>query len=212
MRCARLTTSWLVPLTVLALVTPATAGPPTDELRRHVDEVIHVLADPALRQHAAERHAKVRKIAESIFDYPDTARRALGPHWRQRTPAEREQFVRLFADLLDRAYVSKIDLYDNEKVRYAGETIDGDDATVKTRIVTKRGSELPVDYRMHLVDGRWLVYDVVIEGVSLVANYRSQFNKVITTESYPALVTRMTKIAESPPPSASPGSRARGER
>jgi phospholipid transport system substrate-binding protein len=193
---------------LLALTAPAGAGPPTEELRTHVDEVIRIVSDPALRARPLERHREVRKIAEDIFDYPDTARRALGIHWRERTPAERRQFVRLFADLLDRAYVSKIDLYENEQVQYTGEVIEGAEATVKTQITTKSGSTVPVDYRMHLVDGRWLVYDVVIEGVSLVANYRAQFNKVISTESYRALVQRMTKVAESEP-AASPKSRER---
>ena len=126
----------------------------------------------------------MRKISEEIFDYPDTARRALGPHWTARTPEEQREFVQLFADLLDRAYFSRIDRYQGEKVRYGAETINGNEAIVKTMIVTRAGSEVPVDYRMHLADGRWLVYDVNIEGVSLVSNYRTQFNKIVQTESY----------------------------
>ena len=97
----------------------------------------------------------------------------------------------LFAELLDRAYLSKVDQYQGEKVRYTNETVDGDQATVKTTIVTPRGTEVPVDYRMHRANSRWLVYDVFIEGVSLVANYRQQFNKIIQTESYPALIAKL---------------------
>jgi phospholipid transport system substrate-binding protein len=188
-------------LVVLA-VSPATAGPPTDQLKQRVDQVIKVLDDPALRDKPTERQAAIRKIAEDVFDYPDAARRALGVHWNTRTPQEREEFARLFADVLDRAYVSKIDLYQGEKVSYPGETIDGDQATVKTRIVTKKGSEVPVDYRMHLQSGRWLVYDVIIESVSLVANYRNQFNKIVQTESYQALVDRLR--SKEATPAASP--------
>ena len=166
-----------------------------------------VIDDPALSGKTAERHAAVRKIAEDVFDYPDTAQRALGVHWNPRTPQERQEFVQLFADLLDRAYIGKIDLYQGEKVRYAGDTVNGDDATVKTRIVTKRGSEVPIDYRMHAKDGRWLVYDVIIEGVSLISNYRTQFNKVVQTESYQSLVQKLrAKEAE---PAASPASKER---
>jgi phospholipid transport system substrate-binding protein len=133
----------------------------------------------------------VRKISEDIFDYPDTARRALGQHWNARTPEEQREFVQLFADLLDRAYFSKIDRYQGEKVRYGAETVNGDEAIVKTTIMSKGGSDIPVDYRLHLTDGRWRVYDVNIEGVSLVSNYRTQFNKIVQTESYATLVQKL---------------------
>lgn len=172
-------------------VTAAEAGAPTDQLKQQVDEVVRVLEDPAAKARPARRRAAVRKIAENIFDYPDTARRALGPHWAARTPEEQREFVTVFADLLDRAYLSKIDLYQGEKVRYADETVDGNQATVKTMLVTPKGTSIPVDYRMHLVNGRWLVYDVVIEGVSLVANYRTQFNRIVRSESYQALVQKL---------------------
>ena len=191
-------------IALVALVpTGAAAGPATDQLKSQVDQVIRILDDPALKSRPAERHAQVRTLAEQIFDYPDTARRSLGPHWNERTPQEREEFTRLFADLLDRAYVSKIDLYQGEKVKWVGETVNGDDGTVKTTIATKSGTDMPVDYRMHLKDGRWRVYDVIIEGVSLVSNYRTQFNKIVQTESYPALVQKLkARVAT---PAASPG-------
>ena len=192
---------------VVAVAMPALAGAPTDQLRQRVDEVIKVVDDPALSGKLAERHAAVRKIAEGVFDYPATAQRALGVHWNARTPQEREEFVQLFADLLARAYIGKIDLYQGEKVRYADETIAGDQATVKTRIVTKRGSEVPVDYRMHAQNGRWLVYDVVIEGVSLISNYRTQFNKVVQTESYQSLLQKLK--AKDTEPAASPAFKER---
>ena len=201
MRTQGLALTVVLGLVVLA-VSPAMAGPPTEQIKQRVDQVIKVLNDPALRDKTAERQAAIRKIAEDVFDYPDAARRALGAHWNGRTPQEREEFVRLFADVLDRAYVSKIDLYQGEKVSYLGETIDGEQATVKTRIITKKGSEVPIDYRMHLKSGRWLVYDVIIEGVSLVANYRNQFNKIVQTESYQALVDRLR--SKEAAPAASP--------
>lgn len=178
-------------LSLVLRVPGAEAGPPTEQLRQHVDQVIRVLEDESMKGEASRRHEAVRKVAEQIFDYPDTARRALGPHWKARTPEEQQEFVALFADLLDRAYWSKIDQYQGEDVRYTGESLDGNQATVKTMLVTPRGTSIPVDYRMHPVNGRWLVYDVVIEGVSLVANYRTQFNKVIQSESYPALVQKL---------------------
>lgn len=184
---------------VLVLTAPlAWAGAPTDQLKSRVDEVLKILDDPALKDKPAERRAQVRKIAEEIFDYPDTARRALGAHWNARTPQEREEFTKMFGDLLDRAYISKIDLYQGEKVKWVGETVDGSDAVVKTTIVTKSGNDVPVDYRMHLKDGGWRVYDVVIEGVSLVSNYRTQFNKIVQTESYDSLIQKLRARTASP--------------
>jgi len=180
-----------LPLLLVTLVVPALAGVPTDQLRQRVDEVVRVLDDPSIKGKPVQRRAAVRKISEEIFDYQDTARRALGQHWTGRTPDEQREFVQLFTDLLERAYFSKIDRYQGEKVRYGAETLNGNEAVVKTMIVTRAGSEVPVDYRMHLADGRWLVYDVNIEGVSLVSNYRTQFNKIVQTESYQTLIQKL---------------------
>ena len=198
-------TAFISLLTIALLATAAWAGPASDQLKGQVDQVIKVLDDPALKDKPGERRAQVRKMAEDIFDYPETARRALGTHWNARTPQEREEFTRLFGDLLDRAYISKIDLYQGEKVKWLGETGEASDTLVKTTIAAKSGTEIPIDYRMHLKDGRWRVYDVVIEGASLVSNYRSQFNKIVQTESYDSLVQKLK--ARGAAPAASPGSR-----
>ena len=171
----------------------AWAGVPTDQLKAQIDRAIKILENVENKKDTKvqERRAAVRKIANEIFDFGETAKRSLARHWTPRTPAEREEFVRLFADLLERSYISRIELYGGEKITYVGETIDGDQAVVRTRLVTRQGTEIPVEYRMHLRDGKWLVYDVVIEGVSLIANYRAQFNKIITTSSYEELVKKM---------------------
>jgi phospholipid transport system substrate-binding protein len=177
----------------LVLATTAQAGEPTDQLKTHVDEVLKVLENPALRapEKADERRDVIRKIANQIFDFEETAKRALGPHWAARTPAERKEFVAIFTDLLERSYVSRIEQYGGEKVTYAGDQVTGDQAVVKTRIVSKTGTDVPVEYRMHKMSEGWRVYDVHIEGVSLVANYRTQFNKIVQTESYQALIERL---------------------
>jgi len=133
----------------------------------------------------------VRRVADDIFDFQETAKRSLARHWQPRSPAEQAEFVRLFADLLERSYISRIELYGGEKIAYLRDELDGDQAVVRTRIVTKSGTEVPVDYRMLKRGERWLVYDVIIEGVSLVANYRTQFNKIIQTSSYAELVRKM---------------------
>jgi phospholipid transport system substrate-binding protein len=172
----------------------AWAGAPTDQLRGRVERVIQVLEDPELRQEArtAERRAALRAIAYEIFDFRALSQRALARHWQGRTEAERQEFVRLFADLLERSYVDKIETYSSgDRVQYTSEVIDGGQATVRTRIVTKSGAEIPIDYRMHRVGDRWLVFDVAIEGVSLVANYRAQFNRIIQTSSFQSLMDRL---------------------
>jgi phospholipid transport system substrate-binding protein len=182
---------------VAVLAAPAFAGAPTDALKQGVDRVLQIIGRPG--DHAAE----IRKLAQSLFDFEETARRTLGPHWSARTPEERREFVGLFTDLLERAYVRRIDDGAGGTVTYTAESIDGDEATVRTRVVTKQGTEIPLDYRMHRKNGRWLVYDVNIEGVSLIANYRTQFNKVIQTESYDALVRRL-RSKEAPAASPAP--------
>jgi phospholipid transport system substrate-binding protein len=171
----------------------ADAGAPTDQLRSQVDRVLKLLEDPALQapDKARERRVAVRKVADEISDFGETARRALGRHWAARTPEERDEFVRLFGDLLERSYISKIELYGGEKIQYIGDRIDGETALVQSKLLTKNGSEVPIEYRMLKKAERWLVYDVVIEGVSLVANYRTQFNKIIQTSSFQELVKKM---------------------
>jgi len=178
---------------LLFLVPGANADAPTEQLRRHVDEVIKVLqrADLQGDSKTTERRTTVRKIANDIFDFEETAKRSLGRHWQERTPGEREEFTRLFADLIEHAYIGKIDRYSGENVNYVGESVEGDQATVRTKILTKQGSQVPVDYRMLRQGTQWRVYDVIIEGVSLTANYRSQFNKIIQTSSFDDLVARL---------------------
>ena len=172
-------------------VGPAAAGVPTDQLKGAVERVLKTLDDPALKGNQNDRRAAVRKIANEIFDFSEIAKRSLARHWQPLSEAQRTEFVSLFADLLERSYISKIETYGGEKIQYTAERADGDLATVSTRIVTKNGTEVPVDYRLLKRGDRWLVYDVSIEGVSLVSNYRTQFNKIIQTASYEDLVKKM---------------------
>jgi phospholipid transport system substrate-binding protein len=185
----------LLALVLSAVAVPAVAaGVPSDQLKTQIDRVLKVLDDPELKKEhkAKDRRAAVRKIANDIFDFGETARRSLGPHWQARTPAERDEFVQLFSDLLERSYISKVELYGGEKISYLGDAVEGDQAKVQTKLQTKSGSDIPIEYRMHRKSGdRWLVYDVIIEGVSLVGNYRTQFNKIIRTNSYEELIKKM---------------------
>jgi phospholipid transport system substrate-binding protein len=189
---------WLiVALVVIALgASPVTAGEPTDALKERVDRVLRLLEQPG------DQRAEIRRIAEEIFDFEEIARRALGPHWKARTPEERREFVRLFTDLLERTYVGRLESGRGGSVVYVGESVEGDTATVRTRVLTPQRTEIPVDYRMRRQSGAWRIYDVSIEGVSLVANYRSQFNAVIQSGGYEALVERLR--SKEPDAAASP--------
>ena len=189
----RLCATLVMAILALVLVRAAAAGPPTDQLKGAIDRVVKTLDDPSLKGPArvAERRTAVRRIADDIFDFNEIARRALARHWQELTDKQRTEFVGLFSDLLERSYLSKIETYGGEKIQYVGERNDGDTASVGTRIVTKSGTEVPVDYRMLKKGDRWLVYDVNIEGVSLVSNYRTQFNKIIQTGSYSDLVQKL---------------------
>ena len=187
----------LVAALVLAVTTltgrAALAGAPTDQMRAQIDRVLKTLEDPELKKEnrAKDRRAAVRKIANDIFDFSETARRSLGRHWQGRTQAERDEFVQLFSELLERSYITKIENYHGERIVYGSEAVDGDLANVRTKLITRQGTEVPIEYRMILRGNRWWVYDVVIEGVSLISNYRTQFNKIIQTSSFQELIRKM---------------------
>jgi len=182
----------LLPL-IVAGPQRAWAGAPTDQLRTQIDRAVKILDDPELKKDGRQRdrRAAIRGVANDIFDFSETAKRSLARHWTPRTQPEKDEFVALFTDLLERSYISKIELYGGEKIHFVGETIEGEGAVVRTKLITKQDTEIPIDYRMLKRGDRWLVYDVVIEGVSLISNYRTQFNKIITTSSYQELVKKM---------------------
>ena len=180
-------------LAAATLSSTVEAGVPTDQLRGATDRVLKVLQDESLKEPAKRdaRRQQIRAIADEIFDWQETGKRALARHWQGRSPSERQEFSTLFADLIERSYVSKIEQFSGERVVYAGETVEGDQATVRTKLITKSNTEIPIDYRMQKEGDRWRAYDVVIEGVSLVSNYRTQFNRIIQQSGYPDLVNKM---------------------
>lgn len=166
----------------------------TTDVKRTVDDIIKIVTDKDLKKASNEqkRRGAIKKALSGIFDHQEMAKRSLGKHWNQRTQAERKHFVDLFASLLENSYAGKIESYNNEKVVYIKELIDGDHAEVKSKIVTPKNDEFTLDYRMMKdASGKWMVYDVVIEGVSLVSNYRTQFNKIISANGYPELVKKL---------------------
>jgi len=166
---------------------------PTEVIRVAVEQVAQVAEDADLGRPAAaeRRRIEIRRIAENLFDFQEMARRSLARHWTDRTAEQRDEFVRLFADLLERVYFGKLENYSAERMVYVGETVDGDYATVRSKVLTGRKGELPIEYRLHLVGSRWAVYDVLIDGMSFVGTYRAQFNRVIQTSSYDDLVQKL---------------------
>ena len=166
---------------------------PTDQLKRSTDRVLQLVQDPALKApgKTGVRRNQIRAVANEIFDWQATGKRALARHWQPLSAAQRAEFSALFADLMERSYVGKIEAYTGETIRYPGEDVEGDEATVHTKLVTKSNTEIPIDYRMAKEGDRWRVYDVVIEGVSLVGNYRTQFNRIIAQQGYDELVKKM---------------------
>lgn len=192
---ARGWTMFLLSAVWLSAVGLATAGEPTDVVRKITDQVLKILEDPQFQDpnRQAERQERLHKIAEQVFDWQEMARRALAIHWRERTPQEQQEFVRLFRDLVEGTYINRLEssIQEKREIQYVGEQVDGSRAVVKTNVVTRRNQQVPIEYRLQKADGRWLIYDVLVEGISLVNNYRSQFNRIITSSSYNDLVQKM---------------------
>ena len=186
-------------LLVLGIAVVARAGDPEARIRQTTEKILSVVSDPALKpsSKAEEKKRLIRKAADEQFDWTEMARRSLGRHWADRNEVEKKEFVPLFAELLERTYLKKVEGYSGEKVRYEGEAVDGDHATVKIKFVTQKSKDIPVEYRLKKDTKGWFVYDVSIEGVSLVNNYRTQFNSIITQSSYENFVKVLkAKVAE----------------
>jgi len=175
----------------------AASGPITERVKATIDSALGVLRDPAMqgKAHKAERRARIRAAIEDTIDFTEMSRRSLGLNWRKRTDKERKEFVALFSDLLENSYISKIEKQTDEKVLYLGERVNKKQTRglVKTKVLTTKGTEIPIAYRMMKKDGRWVAYDIVIEGVSLVSNYRTQFGKIIKRSSYEDLIKSLRK-------------------
>jgi phospholipid transport system substrate-binding protein len=178
---------------ILLAMAPAASPSPTEVVKTGIEQVVQAVQDfDSTHPAAAEkRRLEIRRAAGSLFDFEEMARRTLARHWSDRTPSEREEFVALFRDLLERSYLSRLENYSGERIIYLGETVDGEFATVRSKIVTGRTSEIAMSYRLHQVSSRWAIYDVLIEGVSFVGNYRSQFNRIISKTSYGDLVKKL---------------------
>jgi len=167
----------------------------TTDLKGTIDQVLEIVSDKNLQKNPPLRREKLRLVIGLRFNYKQMVMRSLAKNYKDRSDKERKEFTSLFKKLLENSYASKIENYRNETINYMGEQVKGKYALVKTQIVRKDGV-IDVDYKMLKESGQWLVYDFVIEGVSLIRNYRSQFSKIISTESYATLVSKLSKKVE----------------
>jgi len=177
---------------------PVAGGPATEAVKSSINEVIQILDDKELKKpgRAEERRRKLEQVIGNRFSYEEMAKRSLGAPWKGLNEAERKEFVELFQRLLSKSYAGKIEGYSGEQVQYLNERHADEFAEVRTKIVSGK-AEIPLDYRLLQIAGDWRVYDVVVDGVSLVNNYRGQFTKIIRESSYKGLVEQLRKKSES---------------
>jgi phospholipid transport system substrate-binding protein len=181
--------------TSLLTLSPAAlrAGVPTDQVRQTADRVLSVLQDSRLKSpdKQQERRAEIRQIIANRFDFAEMAKRSLGSNWQKVSDDERREFVELFTELLEKSYADQIESYNGEKIVYGRENISQDQADVDTKIVTKKGEQIAVNYKLRSNAGDWKVYDVVIEDISIVNNFRSQFNRILANASFAELLKKL---------------------
>jgi phospholipid transport system substrate-binding protein len=184
---------------IFATATPAWAGVPTEKIKETTEKILSIVTDPELKgpEKAEERRALIREAVDERFNWREMSQRALARHWRKLNEEQKQNFVTLFGKLLERTYLDRVEDYSGEQVTYVNEVVDGEYALVEVKILTTQGTEIPAQYKLRKKGEDWLVYDIAIEGVSLVNNYRVQFNDIITKSSYEDLVKKLQeKVAE----------------
>lgn len=202
-------TTWTLAILLLALSSVAPLAPaqerekaappardpgrtgPLDLVKASVDRVLAIVQSSPTTVSEGRRRSDIRQLADGLFDFKEMGRLTLAGHWKERTPPEQQEFVRLFTALLERSYLSSIENYAGEKVTFLNESVSGPYAQVRSRITTERRVEISIDYRLLDTGTRWVVYDVALDGVSLVSNYRSQFNSIIRTSSFAGLLAKL---------------------
>lgn len=190
-------TFWLTMLLLAANCRWALAGEPTEAIRGAIDRGVEILKNAKLgdRKERAQVIDRLRQIVYPQFDFREMAMRSLGSHWRAIDAQQQKEFVAVFTKLLEKNYADEIDLYDGQQVIYTGETIDGVYAVVDSRLIGKDKQKYSVNYRLHKVDGKWRIYDVVVENISVVNNFREQFNRTILNSSFSQLLITMKQKA-----------------
>jgi len=184
---------------IAGISAPSVAGEPTEKIRQTTDKIIAIVSDPALKspEKKAERKRLIRLVVDERFNWEEMSRRTLARHWRKRSETEKKEFIDLFGKLLERTYLDKVEGYSGEKVYYENEMIDGKYGIVQVKIVTKKETEIAVMYRVKKKKDEWYVYDISVEGVSLINNYRTQFNSILVRSSFKKLMDKLNaKVGE----------------
>ncbi len=177
---------------------PVYAGAPLDAVQTNVTKVLDVLRDPKLKDESAKgiKKEKLEAIYEQMFDEAELSRRTLGANWTKLNPAQQQDFIQLYRQVLEKAYIDKILAYTNEKIVFSKESmLSNNQAEVQTKVITS-SKEIPIFYKMILKSGTWKVYDVVVENVSLVQNYRSQFNSILAKNTPDQMIAILRKKVE----------------
>lgn len=191
---------WLILFVFLSLAVPSVvvAGDATDRVKAVSDKIFSIISDQTLQvpEMKVKKEQMIMDAVDGAFDWEEFSRRALAKHWSKRTESEKKDFISLFKQLIKRTYMEKSGQYSGGKVEFLEEKIDGEYGVVKSQLVSSTGTRTPVDYRLMKRDGAWWVYDVYIEGVSLVSNYRSQFNDILIKSSFDDLLTRLKEKIE----------------
>jgi len=176
-----------------------TAGAITDDLKVIVDKIVDVLTDPKLAgpEKKQERTKIIHTIANEKFDWEEMAKRSIGVRWRELSPQQQKEFIDVFVDFLERTYISKIDLFlqkskdfSSKNITYYKETIEGRYALVESKIAVNE-QEIPLHYKLLDKNGKWVVYDLTVEGIGLVSNYRTQFNEILASSSFDDLIKKL---------------------
>jgi phospholipid transport system substrate-binding protein len=185
-------------LILTAAASVSVAGEPTEDVRKTTDRIIAIVTDPGLKEadKAQEKSRQIRNVVDERFDWEEMSKRTLARNWKDRTDDEKKEFIELFGRLLERTYLDKVEGYSGEKVLYVDEKMQGNYAIVAVKIVTKQETEIQVDYRLQKKGKEWLVYDISIEGVSLVNNYRKQFSSIMTRSSFKDLIEKLKSKVE----------------
>jgi phospholipid transport system substrate-binding protein len=194
--------TWIAIAISIACLLPAQAAQsapavgPRDAVEGAVGRFMTIVQAKGSASVNADRSDQIRQIVREMFDFDEISKRALSRHWQTLQREEQAEFVALFRDLLERAYLAQVETASGgEKITFIGESIENGSATVRSKVVTRQGSEIPLDYRLHVRDGSWRIYDVAVQGVSFIASYRTQFDRVIRAESYSSLRERLQKKA-----------------
>ncbi len=185
-------------LLLVSLSVAFAAESPKEAIQTTVESIISTIKDGGTAARKKEKRAKIQTLVRSRFDFDEMSKRTLARHWEKRTPAEKKEFTAIFSDLLVYSYLGKVEGYTDEKITYEkGKSDDGDDYAIVDTVIVTKNVNIPINYKVMLKNGKWRVYDVVIEQVSMVSTYRTQYNKIIMGESYEELIKKMkSKLVE----------------